>query len=135
MIKYLKPVSIALAVLILFMGISVVFGVMQLRAAETPAQVSETVNEQDESGQSGEEIVAADSGVSGKAVGAGIAIGFAALGGGIGMGIAVSRSAEGVARQPEAMTKIQTVMMLGLVFIETVVIYALIVTILIIFVM
>ncbi len=61
MIKYLKPVSIALAVLILFMGISVLFGVMQLRAAETPAQVSETVNEQDESGQSGEEIVAADS--------------------------------------------------------------------------
>ncbi|MBR4182739.1 MAG: ATP synthase F0 subunit C, partial [Lachnospiraceae bacterium] len=41
----------------------------------------------------------------------------------------------GVSRQPEAAGEIRTVMMLGLVFIETVVIYALIVAILIVFVM
>ncbi|MBQ1733600.1 MAG: ATP synthase F0 subunit C [Lachnospiraceae bacterium] len=71
----------------------------------------------------------------GKAIGAGIGVGLAALGGAIGMGIAVSKSSEGVARQPEAGGKIQTMMMMGLVFIETVVIYALIVAILVIFVL
>ena len=58
-----------------------------------------------------------------------------ACGGGIGMGIAVGRCGEGVARQPEMSGKIQTIMMLGLVFIETVVIYALIIAILAIFVL
>jgi F-type H+-transporting ATPase subunit c len=51
------------------------------------------------------------------------------------MGIAVGRCGEGVARQPEMSGKIQTIMMLGLVFIETVVIYALIISILVIFVL
>ncbi len=76
-----------------------------------------------------------DLGLAGKAVGSGIAIGLAALGGAIGMGMAISKSAEGISRQPEAEGKIRTALMLGLVFIETVVIYALIVTILIVFVM
>ena len=74
-------------------------------------------------------------GLMGKAIGAGIAIGFAALGGGIGMGMASAKAAEGVARQPEAQSKIQTVMMLGLVFVETAIIYALIICILLIFVL
>ena len=73
--------------------------------------------------------------VSGKALGAGIALGLAALGGTIGMGVAVGKSNESVARQPEEIGNIRTLMMLGLVFIETVVIYALIVAILIIFVL
>ena len=51
------------------------------------------------------------------------------------MGLAISKSAESIARQPEAAGSIRTAMMLGLVFIETVVIYALIVAILIIFVL
>lgn len=70
-----------------------------------------------------------------KAIAAAIAIGLAALGGAIGMGIASAKSVEGISRQPEAQSKIQTVMMLGLVFIETAIIYALVVAILIIFVM
>lgn len=70
-----------------------------------------------------------------KAIGSGIAIGFAALGGGIGMGIAGGRAAEGISRQPEADGKIRTSFMLGLVFIETAIIYALLVVILIIFVL
>lgn len=70
-----------------------------------------------------------------KALGAGIVVGLAALGGAIAMGMAVAKSNEGISRQPEAEGKIRTSMMLGLVFIETVVIYALIVAILIIFVL
>ncbi|MFR1632906.1 MAG: ATP synthase F0 subunit C [Oscillospiraceae bacterium] len=64
-----------------------------------------------------------------------MAIGLAALGGALGMGIAISKSAEGIARQPEASGNIRSTMMLGLVFIETVVIYALIVSVLLIFVL
>ena len=69
---------------------------------------------------------AADSGVSAKAI---------ASGGAIGMGMAIAKSAEGIARQPEAEGKIRTTMMLGLVFLETAIIYALLVVILIIFVL
>ncbi len=67
-------------------------------------------------------------------VGAAIAIGLGALGGAIAMGMAISKAMEGIARQPEADGKIRSTLMLGLVFIETVVIYALIVAILIMFV-
>lgn len=77
----------------------------------------------------------ADSGVSAKAIASAIAIGIAAAGGAIGMGMSIAKSAEGIARQPEAEGKIRTTMMLGLVFLETVVIYALLTVILIIFVL
>ncbi|MEY8313024.1 ATP synthase F0 subunit C [Oscillospiraceae bacterium 42-9] len=70
-----------------------------------------------------------------KAVAAGIAVGLAAAGGAVGMGLATAKSAEGISRQPEAEGKIRTSLMLGLVFIETAIIYALLVVILIIFVL
>ena len=70
-----------------------------------------------------------------KAVAAGIAVGIAAAGGAVGMGIVAGKSTEGISRQPEAEGKIRTTMMLGLVFIETAIIYALLVVILIIFVL
>ena len=70
-----------------------------------------------------------------KALGAGIAIGLAACGGAIGMGSSVGKSVEGISRQPEVESKIRTTLMLGLVFIETAIIYALLVVILIIFVL
>ena len=63
------------------------------------------------------------------------ATGSKSLGGAIAMGVAVGKSAEGIARQPEAEGKIRTTLMLGLVFIETAIIYALLVVILIIFVL
>ena len=69
------------------------------------------------------------------ALAAGIAVGVAALGGAIGMGIAIAKSNESIARQPEMKNDIRSGMMLGLVFIETAIIYALIVSILIIFVL
>ncbi len=70
-----------------------------------------------------------------KAIAAGICVGIAAGGGALGMGFAISKSAEGISRQPEAEGKIRTTLMLGLVFIETAIIYALIVAILVIFVL
>ena len=69
------------------------------------------------------------------AAGNGAAPGLAAAGGAVGMGIAAGKSVEGIARQPEAEGKIRTTLMLGLVFIETAIIYALLVVILIIFVL
>lgn len=70
-----------------------------------------------------------------KAIGAAIAVGLAAAAAAIGMGLAVSKTNEATARQPEMQGKFSSNMMLGFVFIETVVIYALIVGILIIFVL
>ena len=72
---------------------------------------------------------------SSKAMAAGAMIGGACLGGALAMGITIGKSTEAIARQPEAGGQIRTAMMMGLVFIETVIIYALIVAILIIFVL
>lgn len=62
-------------------------------------------------------------------------IGLAAIGGTIAMAWAIIKATTNIAKQPEASGQIRTAMMLGLVFIETVVIYALIVAILIVFVL
>ena len=77
----------------------------------------------------------ADSAASSKALSAALCVGLAGAAGAIAMGWAVSRSVEGISRQPEAEGKIRTSLMLGLVLIETLVIYALIVAILVIFVL
>lgn len=69
------------------------------------------------------------------AMAAAIAVGIAAAAGAIAMGIAVAKTNESIARQPEAKADIRSSMMLGLVFIETAIIYALIVAILLIFVL
>ena len=61
-------------------------------------------------------------------------IGVACFGGALGMAHSVAKAANNMAEQPEAAGQIRTSMM-GLVFIETVIIYALIVDILIIFVL
>ena len=78
---------------------------------------------------------AADNTLGMKALAAGLAVGIAAAGGAIAMGLATAKSTESIARQPEAEGKIRTTLMLGLVFVETAIIYALIVAILIIFVL
>ena len=70
-----------------------------------------------------------------KAIASAVAIGIAACGGAVGMGIATGKSSEAISRQPEAEGKIRSTFMLGLVFIETAIIYALLVVILIIFVL
>ena len=55
--------------------------------------------------------------------------------GAIAMTLAIRKTAESISRQPEAGSQLQSSMMLGLVFIETAIIYALIIAILIIFVL
>ena len=87
----------------------------------------------DEAVSAGEEAASNDIGA--KALAAGLAIGIAAAGGAIAMGLATARASESISRQPEAEGKIRSTMMLGLVFIETAIIYALLVVILIIFVL
>ena len=82
-----------------------------------------------------EAAAAAESATGSKAIAAAIVVGIVATAAALGMAIAIGKSAEGMSRQPEASGSIRSSMMLGLVFIETVVIYALIVAILIIFVL
>ena len=76
-----------------------------------------------------------DDSVSSKALAAAIAVGVVGAAGAVSMAIAIAKSTESMARQPEAASKINSAMMLGLVFIETAIIYALIVAILVIFVL
>lgn len=76
-----------------------------------------------------------DNSAGNKALAAAITVGLAAASGAIGMGWAIAKSAEAISRQPEAEAKIRTSLMLGLVFVETAIIYALVVAILIIFVL
>ena len=66
-------------------------------------------------------------------LGAGIAA-VTGIGAGIGMGIATGKAVEATARQPEALGKIRTILLLGLAFAETTAIYGLLVSLLLIFV-
>ena len=86
-------------------------------------------------GAPAQEAAQADNTIGMKAIAAGIAVGIAAAVGALSMGIATAKASESIARQPEADGKIRTSLMLGLVFIETAIIYALLVVILIIFVL
>ena len=81
------------------------------------------------------ETVVKDAAEANKPIAAAIVVGIAAAAGALAMGIAIKGAVDGTSRQPEASGKIQTMLMLGLVFIETAIIYALIVAILIIFVL
>lgn len=78
---------------------------------------------------------AQDKTVSTKAVAAAAVVGIVATAGAVAMAVSIAKSTSGMARQPEAAGKINSAMMLGLVFIETAIIYALIIAILIIFVL
>lgn len=101
------------------------FNVAKATDAEKPAVTSEEVKTEEK----------VDNGIGAKAIASSIAIGLGALGAAVGMGLAISKAVDGISRQPEAESKIRTTLMLGLVFVETVVIYALIVAILVIFVL
>ena len=70
-----------------------------------------------------------------KAISAAIIIGLAATAGAVAMAMTIMKTIDGIARQPEAAGNIRGAMMLGLVFIETAIIYALIVAILVVFVL
>lgn len=59
----------------------------------------------------------------------GLAIGIVGFGGALGQGIAISKGLEGIARNPEAQPKIFIAMIVGLALIESLVIYALVISI------
>ncbi len=61
------------------------------------------------------------------ALGAGLAIGLAALGGTLGQGRATAAALEGISRNPGAAARIQTPMILGLALIESLVLLAFVV--------
>jgi len=61
---------------------------------------------------------------------AGLGIGIAAFGGALGQGRAAAAALDGIARNPGASDKIFTPMILGLALIESLVIYSLIISIL-----
>lgn len=63
-----------------------------------------------------------------------LAIGLGAFGPGIGIGLLVSKGLEAIGRNPDAASKIQTNMVLGIAFAEAIAIYALVVALLIKFV-
>jgi len=66
-------------------------------------------------------------------IGAGIGIGIAAFGGALGQGKGVASALEGIARNPGASGKIITPMIIGLAMIESLVIYSLLVSLLLVF--
>lgn len=68
------------------------------------------------------------------ALGAAIAIGIAAGLGGLGIGLASGKAFDASARQPEIAGKIQNLLFIAIVFIESTVIYALVVSLLLMFV-
>lgn len=122
--KSLKGILTVLTLVILMLAIAIpVLAAAPAEATEVAATAEEVVEQ-------------ADSGLlSNKAWAAAIVVGIAAAAGAIGMAWAISKSVDGIARQPEAEGSIRTTLMLGLVFVETAIIYALVVAILIIFVL
>ena len=104
-------------------------------AVPAAAADSETASAVELSGDTETIVLESENSTGAKATAAALAIGLAAAAGAIGMGLAIAKSVEGISRQPEAEGKIRTSLMLGLVFVETAIIYALIVAILIIFVL
>lgn len=58
---------------------------------------------------------------------AGIGAGLAAIGAGIGIGQIGGKAMEGMARQPEAASKIQTAMLIAAAFVEAVALFAVVV--------
>jgi F-type H+-transporting ATPase subunit c len=66
-------------------------------------------------------------------IAAGFGIGLAALGTGIGQGHAIKGAVEGVSRNPGASGKILTTMLIGLAMIESLAIYALVVSLILLF--
>ena len=63
-----------------------------------------------------------------------IAMGLGALGPGLGIGILSGKALEAIGRNPEATSKIQTVMILAIVFAEAIAIYSLVIALIIRFV-
>ena len=122
----MKKFAVILMTLIMVFSFTALMSVSAF--AEEPAAEAEAAAAA-ESGEN-EHVV-----LSTKAIASAIVVGVVGAAGAIAMGMAISKSAESMARQPEMAGKINSAMMLGLVFIETAIIYALVIAILVIFVL
>merc|ERR1719436_2059775 len=67
------------------------------------------------------------------AVGAGFAIGLAAISSGVGQGIASGRCIDGISRQPEVADDLRGVLLLSLAFMESLTIYGLVIALVLLF--
>lgn len=65
-------------------------------------------------------------------LGAGLAMGMAAIGTAIGIGILTAKGLESMARQPEKAGAIRTAMLIGIAFVEAIALYALVVSFLLV---
>jgi F-type H+-transporting ATPase subunit c len=63
-----------------------------------------------------------------------LAIGLGTLGPGLGIGLIGSKSVEAIGRNPESQSKVMTIMLLAIVFAESLSIFALVITLIIKFV-
>lgn len=72
-------------------------------------------------------VPAADNSVGLKALAAGIGFAIAVVGGALGQSRVAAAACEGAARNPGASAKIQTMMILGLALIESLVLFALVI--------
>ncbi len=67
-------------------------------------------------------------------IGAGLAVGLAAIGPGIGEGTLIGQAIEGMSRNPEASDNLRATMILGVALAETTGIYGLLISIILLFV-
>ena len=125
--KLMRILMLGLMIVMIFTALSVCVSAVDGEATEA-ASVEETT-------ETAETAETADNSKGTKALSAALVVGLAAATGAVAMGFAIEKSVEGISRQPEAESKIRTALMLGLVFIETAIIYALIIAVLIIFVL
>lgn len=123
----LKSIIVLLTVIFIISAISVT-----AFATEDPAKTS--AENTSESFQVEEDEITAST-TNTKAIASAIIIAVIASAGAIAMAVAIKSASDGMSRQPEASDGIRSSTMLGLVFIETAIIYGLIVAILIIFVL
>ena len=121
--KYLKAIFAVLAVMLIITAVSL--PAFAADGEETTAAAT----------QEAQEAASSDSTTKAKAYAAAIMIAAVASAGAVAMAISIKSGSNNIARQPEAAGNIRTNVMLGLVFIETAIIYALIVAILLIFVL
>lgn len=134
-IATLKVLAVVLALIAITAGVIFTVGIINKNNdSQTIAFESES-NDLNMAEAEVSETQTADNSIGSKALAAALAVGVAAAGGAIGMGLAIAKSSESIARQPEVKGDVRATLMLGLVFIETVVIYSLIVAILVIFVL
>jgi len=71
--------------------------------------------------------------IAASAIGAGLAIGLAAIGAGVGDGAVTAKAIESIARQPEAKSGIQTLMFISVGMIEAIPIIAAVIALVLVF--